>query len=186
MEFMNKQLTNLASGIIYILVGLVLIFFSKYITPSVTYVFGALLIFNAILGFIQYFIDKGYKKEYAGLEGTIINLALGVLFIVYHELGMTLFALFWGLHAMVNAFDGFHKTTYAIQNKQTWIFELVGAIIEFVLGIMLFIEFGEGISTHLILLGFYLAIVGIFAIFGIDIKKKESKTQKPKNVDYQE
>ena len=188
MKYIRKQLTNLASGIIYIIVGLILIFFSDFITPSVTYIFGGLLIFNAVIGIIQYFLNKAYKYEdNTSIQGVVLNLALGVLFMVYHELGMTLFALFWGLHAVVNAFEGFHKTAYALQNKQRWVYELVGAIVELVLGIMLFIEFGEGISTHLMLLGFYFAFVGVFAIFGIDVKKKEKQTTRPQDdLDYRE
>lgn len=171
-----KELPDIVSDIIYLILGLALIIFSKQITPVIPYVFGALLILNGILRAIKYFSYKMYRTTNStNLILTGILLSIGIIFICYPERGLELFALFWGIHAIVSGVQCFHRLFYYASHKKSWLVYLGEGLIEFALGVMLFIEFSEGISTHLIILGVYFILVGFFGLFGIKIEKHGEK-----------
>ena len=171
-----KELPDIVAGIIYLILGLALIIFSKPITPIIPYIFGALLILSGILRAIKYFTYKMYRTTNStNLILAGILLSIGIIFICYPERGLELFALFWGIHAIVSGIQCFHRLFYYASYKQRWLVYLGEGLIEFVLGIMLFIEFSEGIATHLIILGVYFILVGFFGLFGIKIEKHGEK-----------
>ena len=171
-----QQLPDIVSAIIYVIIGFCLIIFCEQITPAIPYVFGALLCLNGLLRVIKYFTQKLYKlADNSNLIIASILLALGVVFICSPARGLELFALFWGIHAIISGVECLHRIFYYASRKQKWLVYLGEGIIEFVLGVMLLIEFGEGITTHLIILGVYLVLFGIFGIFGIKLEKHGEK-----------
>lgn len=176
---MTKELKNVpetVTNIVYILVGLVCIFFSEYIMPAIPYIFGTLQCLVGLLAIIKYFVKKKYTdNESALLVWAGINIAVCLVFILHHELGLDIFALFWGIHAIINAVECFHKILYSISAKQKWLMFLIEGLIELVLGVMLLIEFSEGLATHIVILGVYLALIGLFGLFGVKIKKDNKK-----------
>ncbi len=168
-----KELPDYVSAIVYIIIGLALVIFCEQITPAIPYVFGGLLVLNGVLRVIKYFTQKLYKvADNSNLIIASIMLALGVVFICSPARGLELFALFWGIHAIISGVECLHRIFYYASRKQKWLIYLGEGIIEFVLGIMLLVEFGEGITTHLIILGVYLILIGIFSIFGVSLEKQ--------------
>lgn len=171
-----KELPDVVEGIIYILIGLALIIFCHQIAPAIPYIFGALLVLNGILRAIKYFAYKTYRTpDSTDLILAGILLAIGIVFICFPERGLEIFALFWGIHAIVSGVQCLHRLLYYASHKQKWLVYLGEGIIEFVLGVMLLIEFSEGITTHLIILGVYFILVGVFGLFGIKIEKHSEK-----------
>ena len=168
-----KELPDYVSAIVYIIIGLALVIFCEQITPAIPYVFGGLLVLNGVLRVIKYFTQKLYKvADNSNLIIASIMLALGVVFICSPARGLELFALFWGIHAIISGVECLHRIFFYASRKQKWLIYLGEGIIEFVLGIMLLVEFGEGITTHLIILGVYLILIGIFSIFGVSLEKQ--------------
>ena len=168
-----KELPDYVSAIVYIIIGLALVIFCEQITPAMPYVFGGLLVLNGVLRVIKYFTQKLYKvADNSNLIIASIMLALGVVFICSPARGLELFALFWGIHAIISGVECLHRIFYYASRKQKWLIYLGEGIIEFILGIMLLVEFGEGITTHLIILGVYLILIGIFSIFGVSLEKQ--------------
>lgn len=177
---MTKELKNIPetiTSIVYLLVGLFCIFFSELVMPAIPYIFGTLQCLVGALAIIKYFVKKKYTdNDSALLVWAGINIAVGLVFILHHELGLDIFALFWGIHAIINAVECFHKILYSISSKQKWLTFLIEGLIELVLGVMLLIEFSEGLATHIVILGVYLALIGLFGMFGIKIKKNNHKS----------
>ena len=168
-----KELPDYVSAIVYIIIGLALVIFCEQITPAIPYVFGGLLVLNGVLRVIKYFTQKLYKvADNSNLIIASIMLALGVVFICSPARGLELFALFWGIHAIISGVECLHRIFYYASRKQKWLIYLGEGIIEFILGIILLVEFGEGITTHLVILGVYLILIGIFSIFGVSLEKQ--------------
>ncbi len=171
-----RNLPDVVLGIIYLIIGAVFIIFSAPITPAIPYVLGSLFILNGLFYVIKYFLYKMYKQaDCSELVVAGILLALGIVFVCFPERGLELFSVFWGIHAIISGVQCLHRLLYYATRKQKWFVFLIEGIVEFTLGVMLLIEFSEGITTHLIILGVYLLIVGIFGLFGVKIEKQGEK-----------
>ena len=171
-----KNIPDVVLGILYLAIGAVLVIFSTPITPAIPYILGALFILNGFLYVVKYFLYKMYKQaDCTELVVSGILLALGIVFVCFPERGLELFSVFWGIHAIISGIQCLHRLLYYATRKQKWFVFLIEGIVEFTLGVMLLIEFSEGVATHLIILGVYLLIVGIFGLFGVKVEKQGEK-----------
>ncbi len=167
-----KEAPEFVAGIIYLIIGIVCIIFHSQLTTAIPYIFGSLLLLTGLLRITKYFVCKKYKSaDCSDLILAGIFIAIGIVFICYPERGREIFALFWGIFAIVSGIQCLHRVLYYASRKEKWAVYLGEGIVEFILGILLLIEFSEGISTHLIILGCYLAFVGVLGLFGIRFEK---------------
>ncbi len=171
-----KELPEVVSGIIYLIIGIICIIFHSQLAPAIPYIFGSLLVVTGLLRLTKYFANQDYRNgDCTQIVFAGIFLAIGLVFLCYPERGLDIFALFWGIFAIVSGIQCLHRLLYYAVRKQKWVIYLIEGVIEFSLGIMLLIEFSEGISSHLIILGCYLILVGLFGLFGIRLEKQGEK-----------
>ncbi|MGN1227938.1 MAG: DUF308 domain-containing protein [Christensenellales bacterium] len=183
----KKFIANYIKDFIYVLLGVLCVFFTEYIVAPLPFIIGGFLILGSLLTIINYMVNKSYKdKENYEFIQAIVNLAVGLVFLFSYEFALTIFAFVWGVAGIYKGADCLHKVLHYISIKQKFLLELIEAIIEFTLGILLFIEFAHGLGNHIILLGFYLLITGVFSIFGISkedaIEEKILSAEKMKKV----
>ena len=99
----------------------------------------------------------------------------GLVFIIAPEISLDHASLLWGiLDILISAFiiiDAFIE----IKDNKIKISEMIIGAINLVFGVLLCIHLGEGVSTHLIVMGFIYIVKAIRSIFELVLALKQIK-----------
>lgn len=154
----------LFSGVVLCILGLLGAVFPFFSTFASDVFIGSILVAAGILLGCKALLNRKWKGIGLDLAGACINFCIGVVFLAYPVVGMSLIALFF---TAIMATDGFFKTAFAflIRPVRDWWIFLAAGIFE--LGLCFFLILiwpSDSVWVPGLFIGFYLWSTGISLI----------------------
>jgi len=152
-------------SVIYIILGLLCVSITKYITYALPYIVGSVMILIGVVGFILSLVHRSYRDIKTNKLFTyVICVALGI-FIILSEIDpendpIMLISIIWGVFGL---FEGAHALNHAvtkIANSERCVYYIVRGIVECAVAFMLLYR-PESHSAHF----FHIVVFGINLIF---------------------
>lgn len=173
--FSNVVGFSIISNILLLILGVVCILNPSFLTNSIGFLVGALLLVYAASLIYSFLTREGAKIYSLNLVFGILIALLGIVLIIYPYKLMSFVVKCVALYLLLSSFV---KVNYAIwlkkANEETWIFRLTSAVMLIILALMmLFADFAALAFAQVI--GAFLLAVSLINIANSMLFKKRSK-----------
>lgn len=141
---------------------------------------GLLVLLSSIVHIILYFIHEGYKnkdKMFYLILG-LIGLSLGIVFMVNKNATVEEICLYWGILDVVRGSVEMAHSIPEVKENKLQILEVAISLGDIILGILLCINRGSGITAHLIYLGIAFIVTAIKIVVDYVIEYNKTKETK--------
>ena len=163
---------ELVEGAVIIILGLLFVIFPSFWASFISILFGGLISLIGVVLIINSVLERKYKSfPYFKLISGIAMTILGIIFIFYTGVPISIFAIVVGIIALVFGAVRITTSFYLKKDKDPWIWSLIEGIINAGFGIFMIINPLTGVDVWLIALGIYLVYIGI--CFIIMVQKSE-------------
>lgn len=176
------QKTFSMSGIIYILFGIVLLFFPTITRALVCYLLGGLILVYGIIHVLSFFTLMGTSKFFRGdLITGLISTIIGIFIIARAELVVSVFPFVLGIVIAVNGVLNIGKSLElkALGYKK-WVAVLVMAVLTAALGLLLVFNPLKAADFAISLVGIGLIVTGICDIWAASRAGKILSEEEPR------
>lgn len=171
---------SLVMAILYIILGLLMVFMPAASEFTIVVMLGVLAIVDGVVCIARYL--KGYDGEFALITDLLFGILLlisGIYVLFNPEPCAAVFPFVWGVFMIVDAIIGaFAAIRYRnIIDIPMWLI-VISIVIPVVLGILLIIKPFPAIISIIVILGVFITVMGIINLFSViylhhQIKKAE-------------
>ena len=175
----NKLMTiSLITSVALIILGLILILFTKFSSEMIGYVFAILLIINGVLNITDDY--KQFKVFYFfdGFTSGLLSIIFGIIIIAnIRESYITLLTpIMTGLWIIINStFKLRMALALKDSSKTNWILPYILSVLTIITGLCLIFNFDMGFGYSR-LIGFLVIIYGVCDVIDVFIFKKNIKS----------
>lgn len=161
----KKQIVDLITSIVLIVVGSILLIFPLMKVLNVKYVFMAVLTIYGIMNLIQ-FVLTSKEKDYEGLFTMIVSIItliiLGFIDTNSNPINLALVLFIW---IMLMSFVKLKKADYYHdRGKQIWILKMVLLFLFILIGLLSVINLYYEPSVQILVLGFFYFVHGLLEL----------------------
>lgn len=183
---MAEKITNSPYEIfvncVYGLIGLICILFAETISLNLGVILGLILLIGAILSFINFFISKPYLVGlYGGLMQSFAILFASILCFIFAQQAFRFITVVIGIIALISGLTNFVVAIINAWMKEHCLWDILDAICQSVLGILLISNAQGLIYTIIIVFGIYLLVKAIIQICVVLYKDAYRKKYQEKN-----
>lgn len=161
----NFKKSYMLTAVFYVALGIVMLIFPKIFSRVICYAFGAILIVLGLIDLIKR-ISAGKADGFTdfGMINGLINIGIGIFFIVKYEAVIETITFVIGMLIIVDSFVKFSKSLELMKSKyKYWWITFLLALLTIGLGIWILVDSVLGF----ILCGISLIVVGITDIYMI-------------------
>ena len=173
----NKLMTiSLITSIVFIILGLVLIIFTKFILDVIGYIIAILLIINGVLNIIDDY--KQFKVFYFfdGFTSGLLSIIFGIIIIFNPDQTALIMPIMMGLWFILSStFKLRMALALKDSSKTNWILPYVLSILTIIMGLCLIFNPGFGTFSIVQVIGFIIILYGICDVIDVIIFKKNLK-----------
>ena len=153
-----------------IILGIFIIAFSSTLMNQIPIILGIITIVFSSIELIIQIKKKDYEKiEDIHMGNNIIFIILGIMILLNNQNAIPFIAMIWGISGLRSGIKGLNIVIYNKINEKKYVPELIHAIIETFLSVLLIFNPFEKFEEHLIILGIQL----IANSLKIGVKDKE-------------
>ncbi len=167
-NFFNKTNTfYIISALLYLALGLVCVIIPAQITTAIPYIIGSVLIVNGALRLIGYFTNQktlAFGFTVYGLAEGILDILLAIIIFINASISLVVIAVIIGIWALISGIVNINYAINKATNKQECILNFVFAVVQIVIGIILFFNFKGGITVSIVIVGIYLLFLCVSLI----------------------
>lgn len=162
----KKDKLKFSIQIILIIAGLIHIIFASFLKEKLSIITGITTINIALINIIRNVKDKEYKTlETMKLPENIVVMILGIMTLFKQNNAISFIAIIWGISGLRKGIKGFNIAIYNKVNNKRFLEELIHAIIETSLSILLVFNPFEKIEEHIVILGIEMIIMSLKVAF---------------------
>lgn len=163
----STEIAYILGGLL-ILVGIVCLFLTHQLYHYLPIVLSVILVAMGIVDIIRGFHTGEYKRRDTKLtsDGFVLIL-IGVIMLCFQDKSYMMIGAIWGTIGLLQGSEALNKTICSIADKTPFVRELLTAVVELTLAILLLLEPGGDLHHHLILLGLELVETGILYIIAV-------------------
>lgn len=155
----ERILSKIINPIIFIIVGLMNIIFANKLTKILPTISGIMLIATSIISLVHNIMKKEYKTlDTMKIPENVVSIILGISIVLKRDNAISFIAIVWGISGLRKGTKELNIAIYNKVHKNKFILELLHAIFELVISILLIYNPFEKIEEHLILLGIEMII----------------------------
>lgn len=155
----ERILSKIINPIIFIIVGLMNIIFANKLTKILPTISGIMLIATSIISLVHNIMKKEYKTlDTMKIPENVVSIILGISIVLKRDNAISFIAIVWGISGLRKGTKELNIAIYNKVHKDKFILELLHAIFELVISILLIYNPFEKIEEHLILLGIEMII----------------------------
>lgn len=141
--------------------GAICLFFTDSLHKFLPLILATLMVCLGIFDIIHGFRTGEYKERETKLTSNgFMLLILGIVIFFYKSDSYTIIGAIWGTIGLIKGSEELNKAICSISSKSPFIQELLSAVIEFTLGILLLAEPNGNLHHHIILLGLQSIVTG--------------------------
>ena len=162
---LKKDLNTLmlTFSVLAIVLGIICIVFAEALSTAIPYIIGALIIIDGVYTLVKYFRRKDLDlPNNFGLAQGLINLVLGILIICSTEFFATAFGIIIAIALLVFALFQLNVCVNLKKMSETFIIELVEAVILIIFAILLLVFSNSAIKIIITIIGVGLLVVGLY------------------------
>lgn len=147
------------------LLGAALIIFPRQVLLFFPLFLGAVLIFIGLLSVAHSIVmNKQLPAPQNKLLGGMLNIIVGVIFILKRDISLSFLSVLFGLYVLINACVIFSAAIQDRKKRKSWLADLLESFFSLTLGILLlFVPFVNRFFW-VQLLGFYFCVIGIISM----------------------
>lgn len=151
---------------ILIIAGLIHIIFASYLKEKLSIITGITTINIAIINIIRNIKNKEYKiLEKMNIPENIVIMILGIMTLYKQNNAISFIAVVWGISGLRKGIKGINVAIYNKVNNKRFFGELIHAVIETLLSILLVFDPFEKVEEHIIILGIEMIIMSLKIAF---------------------
>ena len=151
---------------ILIVTGLIHIIFASYLKEKLSIITGITTINIALINTIRNIKNKEYKTlETMKIPENIVVMILGIMTLLKKNDAISFIAIIWGISGLRKGIKGLNVAIYNKVNNKRFVGELIHAIIETLLSILLVFNPFEKVEEHIIILGIEMIIMSLKVAF---------------------
>jgi len=174
---LNSSITSLkkiefAEGSLIIVLGLLFAIFPGFWAGFISVLFGGLIFAIGAVLLVNSILERQYRDiPIFKLTAGILMSIIGLVFIFYNSVPISIFAVIIGIIALV--FGAVRITTafFKKKNREAWIWTFIEGVVNSAFGVFMIINPLTGVDIWIIALGLYLIYVGV--CFIIVVKKSD-------------
>ena len=152
--------------IILIVTGLIHIIFASYLKEKLSIITGITTINIALINTIRNIKNKEYKTlETMKIPENIVVMILGIMTLLKKNDAISFIAIIWGISGLRKGIKGLNVAIYNKVNNKRFVGELIHAIIETLLSILLVFNPFEKVEEHIIILGIEMILMSLKVAF---------------------
>ena len=156
-----------------IILGCICVFFTDRFYEKLPLLLGEVMVALGTVDVIRGFCTGEYKKKETKLTSNgIVNLLVGIVMLRLKSDSYILIGAIWGTLGLLKGSEELNKAICAIAGKEPFVRELLSAVIELVLGILLLLEPDGNLHHHIVILGLELIVHGVRYIRKVVKEKK--------------
>lgn len=162
----KKDKLKFSIQIILIVAGLIHIIFAGYLKEKLSIITGITTINISIINVIKNIKNKEYKTlETMKIPENIVVLILGIMTLFKKNNAISFIAIVWGISGLRKGIKGLNVAIFNKANNKRFVGELIHAIIEISLSILLVFDPFEKVEEHIIILGIEMIIMSLKVAF---------------------
>ena len=162
----KRILIEIINPIIFIIVGLMNIIYANKLTEILPMISGIMIIVTSGMALIYNITKKEYKTlDTMRIPKNVVSIILGISIVFNKNNAIPFIAIVWGISGLRKGTKELNIAIYNKVHKNKFILELLHAIFELVISILLIYNPFEKIEEHLVLLGIEMIISSIKYVF---------------------
>ena len=154
---------------IFAILGLIMIIFPEQVGTAVPYILGIGLL---VYGCLNIIISLKYPDSSVSLGGGVINIVLGILFLIQKSDSIAILGVVW---AMISLYEAAKEIDDYRHKKKLNLITIISVIVSIALAVILMINPFAHFNTHVRILGLEI-IATTLARGRIELKKKRDNT----------
>ncbi len=148
-------------ALLMVVLGIICVFFTDLFYEKLPFFLGEIMIALGTIDTIRGIRIKEYKKRETKLTSNgIVYFLLGIVILYFKSNSYMIIGAIWGTLGLLKGSEVLNKAICAIAEKEHFLKELVEAVVELVLGILLLLEPDGNLHHHIMILGLELIITG--------------------------
>lgn len=152
-DIQNHSSWFLGVGIVLIILGMIAIAASPFVTLASMIFFGSILLAGGVVQAVNAFITRHGEGFFLNLLGGVFYSIVGILLIIHPAIGALTVTLLLALFYTVN---GLFKMIAAMSNRfEHWGWVLFNGFVSFILGLMIWMEWPQ---SGLFIIGLFIGI----------------------------
>lgn len=171
---MRKE--NFGSYILLLTIGTLLIVFHEKISHILPYIIGGLTILISI-GFLKdsFQSEELKKSETKKMATGLVMFIMAIIIIINKTDSINLIAVIWGMFGLIKGIDELSDAIYKHSQNKKYLIELIHAVIEISLAVLLIYNPFEKISEHIIILGIEYVMLSLQIIINPKMVERKRK-----------
>lgn len=163
---------ELTEGILLIILGMLFAIFPGFWASFISILFGGLIFAIGATMVVNSILERKYRDiPLFKLTAGIIMSILGLVFIFYNSVPISIFAIVVGIVALVFGAVRITTAVFKKRSSEHWIWTFIEGTINSAFGIFMIINPLTGVDVWIIALGLYLIYIGV--CFIIMVRKSE-------------
>lgn len=149
------------AAVIFIIAGVLFLLLTDKIHIVFPYIAGIFLLligsFDAVRGIkLQEYKDPGTKL----LANGIVYMILGLVILYHRKDSVHMIGSLWGILGVIKSSEALNISLHQMSTKQPFYKELIRAVVELILSVLLLLDAHSALHHHIFLLGIELLVVG--------------------------
>ena len=168
----KKRIIEIINAIIFVLIGLTNIVYANKLTNILPTIIGSMMILTSGITLLYNISQKEYKSlATMKIPKNIVSIILGISILFKGNNAIPFISIIWGISGLKKGTKGLEVALYNKVHENKFIGELLHAVFEIVISILLIYNPFEKITEHLVLLGIEMVINSIKFMFKDEIYK---------------
>ena len=168
----KKVRIEMFNAIIFVLIGFINIIYANKLTNILPTIIGSMMVLTSGIILIYYITQKEYKTlDTMKIPQKVVSIILGISILFKGDNAIPFIAIIWGISGLKKATKGLDVAFYNRGHKNKFLGELLHALFELIISILLIYNPFEKIEEHLVLLGIEMITNSIKFMFKDEIYK---------------
>ena len=162
----KKKIIEILNAVIFVLIGLITIIYAYKLTNILPTIIGCTMILTSGITLIYNISQKEYKSlETMKIPQNIVSIILGISILFKGNNAIPFISIIWGISGLKKGTKGLEVAFYNKIHNNKFVWELLHALFEITISILLIYNPFEKITEHLVLLGIEMVIHSIKFVF---------------------
>lgn len=152
---------GIAAAVIFIIVGLLFLLVTNHMYAVFPYIAGTFLLLIGSFDVVRGIKTQEYRDaETKLLANGVVYVILGLVILYHRNDSEYMIGALWGVLGILKSSEALNISLHQMYLKKQFHKELIRAIIELLLGVLLLLDARASLKHHIILLGIELLLVG--------------------------
>lgn len=158
----------LIAVLIFAAVGLLLLFVPEFFVRILPPLIGVVLLILGLQAIVSGIALRSTREmPLLAIGGGVLSIVVGIIFLVQNNVSVVFISILFGLYIIVTSVLAIADARRKRKAGQPWLFDLVGALIDIVLGLLLLFSPVQGMNLWVRILGIHFILVALGTLIAL-------------------